>query len=68
MLEVPEAEIDFTDGLFVTPNSNRRLTIYDVAQAMDDNPALAAGKQLQSKKTFTGPHPGLSDRLRDLRG
>jgi len=31
MLEVAEAEIDFTDGLFVPPNSNRRLTIYDVA-------------------------------------
>ena len=57
MLEVSEAEIDFTDGLFVTPNSNRRLTIYDVAQAMDENPALAAGKPLQSKKTFTGRIP-----------
>ena len=57
MLDVPEAEIDFTDGLFVTPNSNRRLTIYDVAQAMDENPALAAGKKLQSKKTFTGRIP-----------
>jgi carbon-monoxide dehydrogenase large subunit len=57
MLEVSEAEIDFTDGLFVTPNSNRRLTIYDVAQAMDESPALAAGKPLQSKKTFTGRIP-----------
>ena len=57
ILDVPEAEIDFTDGLFVTPNSNRRLTIYDVAQAMDDNPALAAGKTLQSKETFTGRIP-----------
>ncbi len=57
MLDVSEAEIDFTDGLFVTPNSNRRLTIYDVAQAMDENPALAAGKPLQSKKTFTGRIP-----------
>ena len=33
--------INFDDGLFATPNSNRRLTIYDVAQAIDDNPALA---------------------------
>ena len=58
MLEVAEAEIDFTDGLFVTPKSNRRLTIYDVAQAMEENPALAAGdSKLQSKKTFTGRIP-----------
>jgi carbon-monoxide dehydrogenase large subunit len=57
MLNVAEAEIDFIDGLFVTPKSNRRLTIYDVAQAIDDNPALAAGRKLQSKKTFTGRIP-----------
>jgi carbon-monoxide dehydrogenase large subunit len=57
MLDVAEAEINFTDGLFVTPRSNRRLTIYDVAQAIDDNPALAAGRKLQSKATFTGRIP-----------
>jgi carbon-monoxide dehydrogenase large subunit len=57
LLEVAEAAIDFTDGLFVTPNSNRRLTIYDVARAIDENPALAAGQKLQSKKTFTGRIP-----------
>jgi aerobic carbon-monoxide dehydrogenase large subunit len=57
MLEVSETEIDFTDGLFVTPKSNRRLTIYDVAKAMAETPALAAGKPLQSKKTFTGRIP-----------
>jgi carbon-monoxide dehydrogenase large subunit len=57
ILGVPESEIAFTEGLFATPNSNRRLTIYDVAQAMSDDPALAAGKVLQSKKTFTGRIP-----------
>ena len=57
MLDVPEAEIDFTDGLFVTPKSNRRLTIYDVAQALADNPALAPVKSLHSKATFTGRIP-----------
>jgi len=57
MLGVPEAEINFTDGLFVTPRSNRRLTIYDVAQAIDDNRALNAGQKLQSKATFTGRIP-----------
>jgi aerobic carbon-monoxide dehydrogenase large subunit len=54
VLDVPEAEIDFIDGLFVTPKSNRRLTIYDVAQALTDNPSLAPTKQLHAKATFTG--------------
>jgi aerobic carbon-monoxide dehydrogenase large subunit len=57
ILGVPEAEVSFTDGLFATPNSNRRLTIYDVAQAMHGDPSLAGGKALQSKKTFTGRIP-----------
>jgi len=57
MLEVPEAEINFSDGLFVTPKSNRRLSITDVAQAIDENPALADGKKLHAKATFTGRIP-----------
>ena len=57
ILGVPEAEVSFTDGLFATPNSNRRLTIYDVAQTMHDDPTLAGDKALQSKKTFTGRIP-----------
>ena len=57
MLGVPEAEISFDDGLFQTPKSNRRLTIYDVAQALDADPSLAPAKILQSKKTFTGRIP-----------
>jgi carbon-monoxide dehydrogenase large subunit len=57
ILGVPESEVSFNDGLFATPNSNRRLTIYDVAQAMSENPGLAGGKPLQSKKTFTGRIP-----------
>jgi carbon-monoxide dehydrogenase large subunit len=57
ILDVPEAEIRFNDGLFQTPNSNRRLTIYDVAQAIETDPSLAPAKILQSKKTFTGRIP-----------
>jgi aerobic carbon-monoxide dehydrogenase large subunit len=57
ILDVPESDVSFDDGLFSTPNSNRRLTVFDVAKAMDENPALAAGKPLQSKKTFTGRIP-----------
>ena len=56
VLDVPAAEIEFNDGLFVTPKSNRRLTVYDVAQAIDENPALAQGK-LHAKATFTGRIP-----------
>ena len=56
MLDVAATEIEFTDGLFVTPKSNRRLTIYDVAQAIDENPSLAPG-QLHAKATFTGRIP-----------
>ena len=57
MLGVPDAEISFTEGLFVTPKSNRRLTVFDVAQVIDETPALAAAGKLQSKKTFTGRIP-----------
>jgi carbon-monoxide dehydrogenase large subunit len=56
MLGVAASEIAFTDGLFVTPNSNRRLTIYDVAQAIDEDPSLAQGP-LHAKATFTGRIP-----------
>jgi carbon-monoxide dehydrogenase large subunit len=57
ILDVPAAEIDFSDGLFSTKNSNRRLTIYDVAQAIEQNPSLAAGQKLHAKATFTGRIP-----------
>jgi carbon-monoxide dehydrogenase large subunit len=57
MLDVPEAAINFTDGLFITPKSNRRLTIYDVAQAIDENFALTNGKTLHAAATFTGRMP-----------
>ena len=68
MLDVPEAEIDFTDGLFATPNSNRRLTVYDVAQG-DGRKSRARRRQAAAiQEDLHRPHPGLSDRLRDLRG
>jgi carbon-monoxide dehydrogenase large subunit len=50
-------DIEFEDGLFQTPKSNRRMTIYDVAQALDLDPSFAPVKILQSKKTFTGRIP-----------
>jgi carbon-monoxide dehydrogenase large subunit len=57
ILGVSEAEINFEDGLFQTPKSNRRLTICDVAQALDTDPSLSPAKVLQSKRTFTGRIP-----------
>ena len=32
MLEVNESDVEFHDGLFATTNSNRRLSVFDVAQ------------------------------------
>jgi carbon-monoxide dehydrogenase large subunit len=57
ILGVPDLDINFSDGLFVAPNSNRRLTIYDVAQAVDETPALNMGQKLHAKATFTGRIP-----------
>src|SRR3569833_1020517 len=57
ILGVPGTDIAFTAGLFTTPRSNRRLTVYDIAQAVAANPALAPTGKLQSKKTFTGRIP-----------
>jgi carbon-monoxide dehydrogenase large subunit len=57
MLDVPEADINFSDGMLTAPKSNRRLTIGDVAQAIDENPALNAGNRLHAKATFTGRIP-----------
>jgi len=55
ILEVAESDINFSDGMLQTPKSNRRLTIFDVAQAIDQNPAL--GQKLHAKATFTGRIP-----------
>ncbi len=56
LLDVPEAAIEFTDGLFVTPRSNRRLSILDIARAIAETPGLAPGP-LHSKQTITGRIP-----------
>ena len=57
LLDVAEADIDFSDGLFVTPKSNRRLTIYDVAQALADNPCP---RRRRSSCTPRRPSPAAS--------
>jgi carbon-monoxide dehydrogenase large subunit len=58
MLDVPEADISFSDGLFVAPNSNRRLTLFDIARGIDDHPSLPDDlRELKSEATFTGRIP-----------
>jgi aerobic carbon-monoxide dehydrogenase large subunit len=57
LLQVSEADIAFTDGLFVTPNSNHRLSMFDLAREIKENPALSAGQPLHAKATFTGRIP-----------
>src|SRR5262245_28254036 len=59
MLEVAAADISFTDGLFVTPNSNRRLSLFDVARAADELSALSDDLcgPLAAEASFTGRIP-----------
>ncbi len=56
MLEVAETDIAFTDGLFVAPNSNRRLTLFDIAGAIDGLAGLPEDLRgpLAAEATFTG--------------
>ena len=59
MLEVAERDISFADGLFMAPNSNRRLTLFDIAGAIDDLPTLPDDLRgpLRAEATFTGRIP-----------
>jgi aerobic carbon-monoxide dehydrogenase large subunit len=59
MLEVAETDIVFTDGLFIAPNSNRRLTLFDVAGGIDGLKSLPDDLRgpLQAEATFTGRIP-----------
>jgi len=59
MLEVTAGDISFADGLFVAPNSNRRLSLFDIARAIDDLPSLPDDLRgpLRAEATFTGRIP-----------
>src|SRR5271166_3573874 len=60
MLEVAPADIAFSEGLFVAANSNRRLTLFDIAGAMDELAKLPEGLPedlrgpLSAEAAFTG--------------
>jgi aerobic carbon-monoxide dehydrogenase large subunit len=58
MLDVGESEISHVDGLFVTPRSNRRLSLIDIARAIPDLPSLPDDlRELAAEATFTGRIP-----------
>jgi carbon-monoxide dehydrogenase large subunit len=59
VLDVAVDDVAFADGLFAAPNSNRRLTLFDVARAVDDLPALPQDLRgpLAAEATFTGRIP-----------
>src|SRR5205807_2256986 len=59
MLDVAEGDISFADGLFVAPNSNRRLTLFDIARAIDELASLPDDLRapLAAEASFTGRIP-----------
>ena len=54
-----EADITFEDGTFGAPRSNRRMTLGDIAQAIESDPAVppALRKPLAGEAQFTGRMP-----------
>ena len=58
ILDVSEADVSFTDGLLATPKRNRRLSLFDVAGALDTLPDLPEElRKLEAEATFTGRIP-----------
>jgi carbon-monoxide dehydrogenase large subunit len=59
MLAVAEADIAFSDGLFVTAKSNRRLSLFDIARAIGEQANLPDELRapLAAEATFTGRIP-----------
>jgi carbon-monoxide dehydrogenase large subunit len=59
LLDAPEIDVGFADGLFAAPNSNQRLNLFDVARAMDNTTDLPEDLRgpLAAQATFTGRIP-----------
>jgi len=59
VLEVAAGDISFADGLFVAPNSNRRLSLFDIARAADELASLPDDLRgpLAAEASFTGRIP-----------
>jgi carbon-monoxide dehydrogenase large subunit len=56
MLEVSEKDVAFSDGMFSAPHSNRRLTLFDIASAIEELASLPSDLRspLAAEATFTG--------------
>jgi carbon-monoxide dehydrogenase large subunit len=56
MLEISEKDVAFTDGMFSAPLTNRRLTLFDIASAIEELPSLPSDLRapLAAEATFTG--------------
>ena len=54
-----EGEVDFSDGFFVSPRSNLRLDVFDIARAIETDAALPADLRapLKSAASFVGRIP-----------
>jgi carbon-monoxide dehydrogenase large subunit len=58
MLGVRDEEISYAEGLFAAPNSNRRLSLFDLARAMPDHSGLPEElRELAAEATFAGRIP-----------
>jgi carbon-monoxide dehydrogenase large subunit len=59
LVDAPNAEVAFDDGLFSAPRSNRRLGIFDLARAIESEPALAPNlrQRLAAEAKFVGRFP-----------
>src|SRR5262249_27340125 len=59
MLDVAEGDVAYADGLFSAPNTNRRLTLFDVAGAIPELRSLPGDLRgpLAAEATFTGRIP-----------
>jgi carbon-monoxide dehydrogenase large subunit len=59
LVGVPPGDVAFDDGFFHAPQSNRRLDIFDVARATENEPALAPDlrQPLASEENFFGRIP-----------
>jgi carbon-monoxide dehydrogenase large subunit len=54
-----ESDVDFTDGFFVSPRSNRRLDVFDIAHAIETDASLPPELRapLKSAANFVGRIP-----------
>ncbi len=59
LVDVPESEVAFDEGLFSAPRSNRRLGLFDLARALEAEPGLTPQlrQPFASEAKFVGRFP-----------